>query len=182
MLRKTFIYADSSPITITPPYSYELRSKFGTQKWDNPNLTFFYVRNPEFKPTFRRYPLLQKWDIQKEKSKNRNVKMKMDQIRTRNSHFQRVSFCQRFPGLWPAIHNELPAVVRDLLSLFTYNPCFKYGRCNHWCGSRITALVDFYAERKYTIPAYRESFIFLSGHRYNIMTTAMEFIRMHGGL
>lgn len=53
-----------------------------------PNFSlFFYAENWEFKPTFRCYPLLQKWDIQKEKSKNQNVKMKMDQIRTRNSHF-----------------------------------------------------------------------------------------------
>ena len=52
----------------------------------------FYAENRAFELTFRCYPLLQKWDIQKEKSKNRNVKMEMDQIRTWNSQYNEDSF------------------------------------------------------------------------------------------
>ena len=38
---------------------------------------FFYTENPGFKSTFQCCPLLQKWDIQKQKSENHAVKMKM---------------------------------------------------------------------------------------------------------
>ena len=71
---------DIVPVQVRSAAPREQRSRFGTQKLD-PNFDFFfYGESPEFKLILQRCPLLQKWDMQKGKSKNQNVKIKKDQI------------------------------------------------------------------------------------------------------
>ena len=72
---------DIVPVQVRSAAPCEQRSRFGTQKLDiQISTSFFYGESPEFKLILQRCPLLQKWDMQKGKLKNQNVKIKKDQI------------------------------------------------------------------------------------------------------